>query len=74
MGHDFNLTLEDLKEINRKNKLLKASVSYRAEGLEFPDLNNNFNPGDIKKKDKVKVEVVDLKKKKSKKKSNNLYE
>lgn len=71
MGHDFSLTPEDLENIDKKNKLLKAPVSYRAENLEIPDLEKNFIPGEVKKKKTVKLEVVDLKKSK-KKKSNSL--
>jgi hypothetical protein len=76
MGYDFNLTEEDWERSNKKKSLLKAPISYRAEDLEFPDLESNFTPVGVKMKVEEKIEVVDLKKKtrKGKNKSNKLYE
>jgi hypothetical protein len=74
MGHDFSLTKEEIEAIDRKKSLLKAQISYKIDdALEFPDLENNFKPEKIKRKEKVKTVVVDLKKK-PKNKSNQLYE
>jgi hypothetical protein len=74
MGHDFSLTKEEIEAIDRKKCLLKGQISYKIDdALEFPDLENNFKPEKIKRKEKVKPVVVDLKKK-PKNKSNQLYE
>jgi hypothetical protein len=76
MGHDFNLTKEDLERLNKKKSLLKAPISYKAEDLEFPDLDSNFTPVEMKMKVEEKTEVIDLKRKAKigKNKSNKLYE
>lgn len=72
MGHDFDLTPEELEKYNRKKILLKAPVSYMVdENLEFPDLEKNFTPKEVKLNKKVSTEVVDIKKNK-KNKSNKL--
>ena len=42
--------------------------------LEIPNLESNFTPNEVKVSKKLKTEVVDLKKKKTKNKSNKLYE
>lgn len=73
MGRDFSLTKEDIENANKKKTLLKAPISYMAdESLEIPNLESNFTPNEVKKKEKIKIEVVDLKKKKEKNKSNKL--
>lgn len=74
MGYDFNLTEEDWDRANKKRSLLKAPISYKAEDLEFPDLEFNFTPMEVKMKEEDKTEIVDLKKKtkKEKNKSNKL--
>jgi len=73
MGHDFSLTKEEIEALDKKKSLLKGHISYKVDdALEFPDLENNFKPEKIKRKEKVKPTVVDLKKKKNK--SNSLYE
>lgn len=74
MGYDFNLNADDWERFNKKKSLLKAPISYRAEDLEFPDLESNFTPMEMKMKIEKKTEVVDLKKKtnKGKNKSNEL--
>lgn len=72
MGHDFNITPEDIERYNDKKKLLKSPISYRVDdGLEIPDLENNFVPQEIKSNKKTVTEVVDIKKKK-RNKSNSL--
>lgn len=72
MGHDFNITKEDLERIDRKKSLLRVPISYMAsEDLEFPDTESSFTPNEIKLNKKVVTEVVDIKKEK-KNKSNKL--
>ncbi len=72
MGHDFNITKEDLERIDKKRSLLRVPVSYMAsEDLEFPDTEFSFTPNEIKLNKKVVTEVVDIKKEK-KNKSNKL--
>ncbi len=67
MEHDLHLSPEELENSNRKKKLFKAPISYRVDNfLEFPDLSNNFEPKKVKMVNKVKTEIVDLKKKKNK--------
>ena len=73
MGHDFDLTPEENESLRRKKMLLKADVSYKlGDDVEFPDLNNTFIPGEIKKKVRDRSFSVDLKKSKRKNKSNKL--
>lgn len=75
MGFNWNLTKEEIEAIEHKKSLLKAPVSYRVDSeLEIPNLENNFIPNEVKVSKKLKTEVVDLKKKKTKNKSNKLYE
>jgi hypothetical protein len=72
MGHDFDLTKEELERYNRKKFLLKVPVSYMAsEDLELPQLEFNFTPEEVKLNKKIVTEVVDIKKEK-KNKSNKL--
>ncbi len=72
MGHDFNITKEDLERISKKKSLLRVPVSYMAsEDLEIPDIETNFTPEEVKLNKKVVTEVVDIKKNK-KNKSNKL--
>jgi hypothetical protein len=67
MGHDFNLTREDLDRIDRKKRKLKVSISYKVdESLEIPDLENNFTPKEVKNSKAIKTEIIDLNKKKNK--------
>jgi hypothetical protein len=67
MGHDFNLTREDLARIDKKKRKLKVSISYKVdESLEIPDLENNFTPKEVKNSKSVKTEIIDLNKKKNK--------
>ena len=67
MGHDFNLTREDLDRIDRKKRKLKVSISYKVdESLEIPDLENNFTPKEVKNSKSIKTEIIDLNKKKNK--------
>lgn len=73
MGRDFSLTKEDIENANRKKSLLKGQISYMADdSLEIPNLESNFTPHQVKKKNDVKQNVVDLKRKKNKNKSNKL--
>jgi hypothetical protein len=74
MGYDFNLTADDWERFNKKKSLLKAPISYKADDLEFPDLESNFTPVEVKMKIEEKTEIVDLKKKarNGKNKSNEL--
>ena len=69
MGHDFNLDEEDL--ISNDN-LLKVPLTFTSEDLEIPDLNDKFKPKPVKKMEVQKTEIVDIRKKKSKKKSNDI--
>lgn len=70
MGHDFNITREDIERINKKKSLLKVPVSYMAsEDLEFPDIETNFTPEEVKLNKKVVTEIVDIKKNKKNKSS-----
>lgn len=72
MGHDFNITKEDLERIDKKKSLLRVPISYMAgEDLEFPDTESSFTPNKIKMSKKIVTEVVDIKKEK-KNKSNKL--
>lgn len=72
MGHDFNITKEDLERVEKKKSLLRVPVSYMAsEDLEFPDTELSFTPDEIKLNKKTITEVVDIKKNK-KNKSNKL--
>jgi hypothetical protein len=74
MGHDFSLTKEEIESLENKKSLLKGQIAYKVDdALEFPDLENNFKPNKVKRKEKVKTTIVDLKKK-PKNKSNQLYE
>jgi hypothetical protein len=74
MGYDFNLTADDWERFNKKKSLLKAPISYKADDLEFPDLESNFTPVEVKMKIEEKTKIVDLKKKarNGKNKSNEL--
>ena len=74
MGYDFNLTADDWERFNKKKSLLKAPISYKADDLEFPDLESNFTPVEVKMKIEENTEIVDLKKKarNGKNKSNEL--
>jgi hypothetical protein len=74
MGYDFNLTADDWERFNKKKSLLKAPISYKADDLEFPDLESNFTPVEVKMKIEEKTQIVDLKKKarNGKNKSNEL--
>lgn len=75
MGFNWDLTKEELAEIERKKSLLKAPVVYRVDdSLEIPDLSENFTPKEAKAAKKIKTEIVDIKIKKTKNKSNKLYE
>jgi hypothetical protein len=75
MGFNWNLTKEELEEIDRKRSLLKVPIAYRVDdSLEVPDLSDNFTPKKEKAIKKIKTEVVDIKIKKTKNKSNKLYE
>lgn len=72
MGHDFDLTNDEIEKYNRKKFLLKVPVSYMAsEDLELPQLEFNFTPEKVKLNKKIVTEVVDMKKEK-KNKSNKL--
>jgi hypothetical protein len=74
MGYDFNLTADDWERFNKKKSLLKAPISYKADDLEFPDLESNFTPAEVKMKIEEKTKIIDLKKKakNGKNKSNEL--
>jgi hypothetical protein len=75
MGFNWNLTKEELESIEKKKSLLKVPIVYKVEdSLEIPDLSENFTPKEEKIAKKVKTEVVDIKIKKSKNKSNKLYD
>ena len=75
MGFNWDLTKEELEEIDRKRSLLKVPIEYIVEdSLEVPDLSDNFTPKEEKAIKKIKTEVVDIKIKKTKNKSNKLYE
>jgi hypothetical protein len=75
MGFNWNLTKEELEEIDRKRSLLKVPIAYKVDdSLEVPDLSDNFTPKKEKAIKKIKTEVVDIKIKKTKNKSNKLYE
>ena len=74
MGHDFSLTKEEVESLEHKKSLLKGQITYKVDdALEFPDLENNFKPNNVKRKEKVKTTIIDLKKK-PKNKSNRLYD
>jgi len=75
MGFNWNLTKEELEEIDRKRSLLKVPIAYKVDdSLEVPDLSDNFTPKEEKSIKRIKTEVVDIKIKKTKNKSNKLYE
>jgi hypothetical protein len=75
MGFNWNLTKEEIEAIEHKKSLLKVPVSYMVDSdLEIPDLENNFTPNEVKVSKRLKTEVVDIKKNKTKNKSNKLYE
>jgi hypothetical protein len=75
MGFNWNLTKEELEAIEQKKSLLKVPIVYKVEdSLEIPDLSDNFTPKEEKIAKKIKTEIVDIKIKKSKNKSNKLYE
>jgi hypothetical protein len=75
MGFNWNLTKEELEEIDRKRSLLKVPIAYKVDdSLEVPDLSDNFTPKEEKAIKRIKTEVVDIKIKKTKNKSNKLYE
>ena len=75
MGFNWDLTKEEIEEIARKKSLLKVHISYMVDSdLEIPNLESNFTPNEVKVSKKLKTEVVDLKKQKTKNKSNKLYE
>jgi lipid II:glycine glycyltransferase (peptidoglycan interpeptide bridge formation enzyme) len=77
MGFNWNLTKEELEEIDRKRSLLKVPIAYKVDdSLEVPDLSDNFTPKEEKAIKRIKTEVVDIKikKTKTKNKSNKLYE
>lgn len=75
MGFNWNLTKEEFEEIERKKSLLKVPIVYKIEdSLEIPDLSDNFTPKEEKIAKKIKTEIVDIKIKKSKNKSNKLYD
>jgi lipid II:glycine glycyltransferase (peptidoglycan interpeptide bridge formation enzyme) len=75
MGFNWNLKKEELEEIDRKRSLLKVPIAYKVDdSLEVPDLSDNFTPKKEKAIKKIKTEVVDIKIKKTKNKSNKLYE
>lgn len=75
MGFNWNLTKEELEEIDRKRSLLKVPIAYKVDDfLEVPDLSDNFTPKEEKAIKRIKTEVVDIKIKKTKNKSNKLYE
>ncbi len=75
MGFDWDLTKEEIEEIARKKSLLKVPISYKVDSeLEIPNLEDNFTPNEVKASKKLKTEIVDIKKKKTKNKSNKLYE
>ena len=72
MGHDFDLTPEEIEKYNAKKSLLRVPISYMAsEELEIPDIDSNFTPEKVKMNKKIITEVVDIKKNK-KNKSNKL--
>lgn len=67
MGHDLDLTREDLDRIENAKSKLKAIMSYKIDDdFKIPDLENNFTPNKIKSNKSIKTEIVDLKKKNSK--------
>ena len=69
------MTKEELEEIDRKRSLLKVPIAYKVDdSLEVPDLSDNFTPKEEKAIKRIKTEVVDIKIKKIKNKSNKLYE
>jgi hypothetical protein len=75
MGFNWNLTKEEIEAIEYKKSLLKVPITYKVDtDLEVPDLGNNFVPNPVKVSKRLKTETVDLKKKKTKNKSNKLYE
>jgi hypothetical protein len=75
MGFNWNLTKEEIEAIEYKKSLLKVPITYKVDtDLEVPDLENNFVPNPVKVSKRLKTETVDLKKKKTKNKSNKLYE
>ena len=75
MGFNWNLTKEELEEIDRKRSLLKVPIAYKVDdSLEVPDLSDNFTPKEEKAIKRIKTEVVDIRIKKTKNKSNKLYE
>lgn len=75
MGFNWNLTKEEIEAIEYKKSLLKVPITYRVDSeLEIPDLGNNFTPNEVKVSKRLKTEIVDMKKNKSKNKSNKLYE
>lgn len=75
MGFNWNLTKEELESIEKKKSLLKVPIVYKVEdSLEIPDLSDNFTPNEEKAVKRTKTEIVDIKIKKSKNKSNKLYE
>lgn len=75
MGFNWDLTKEELAEIERKKSLLKAPVVYKVDdSLEIPDLSENFTPKEEKAAKRIKTEIIDIKIKKTKNKSNKLYE
>jgi hypothetical protein len=72
MGHDFDITKDDIEKYNARKSLLKVPVSYMvSDELELPDLDLNFTPEKVKVNKKIVTEVVDIKKDK-KNKSNKL--
>jgi hypothetical protein len=75
MGFNWNLTKEEIEAIEHKKSLLKVPITYKVDSeLEMPDLENNFTPNEVKVSKRLKTEIVDIKKNKSKNKSNKLYE
>jgi hypothetical protein len=75
MGFNWNLTKEELESIEKKKSLLKVPIAYKVDdALEMPDLSDNFTPKEEKANKKIKTEIIDIKIKKSKNKSNKLYE
>ena len=75
MGFNWNLTKEEIEAIEHKKSLLKVPITYKVDSeLEIPDLENNFTPNEVKVSKRLKTEIVDIKKNKSKNKSNKLYE
>ena len=70
MGHDFNLTNDEIENFNKeKNSLLKAPISFNGNDIDLPiDSDFKFVPKEIKKNKKIGVTIIDIKNNKNKSK------